>query len=172
MAYDLQIRDSEHQVKLRSPWAAALLPIVTLGIYHVVWWYRVNRELRDFGRARGYDLGQNPTASLLAVFPGGLVVVPALVSYWRGTRRMQAAARVGGREPLNGWIALILFVLISIALWGYMQSELNKLWRAEAQALPGRPAPPAIEGDMPARLPAEGELAGPRPPDTRPEGER
>jgi hypothetical protein len=38
MAYDLQIRDSDHQVKHRSPWAAALLPIVTLGIYHLVWW--------------------------------------------------------------------------------------------------------------------------------------
>jgi hypothetical protein len=58
MAYDRQIRDSDHQVKHRSPWAAALLPIVTLGIYHLVWWYRVNRELRDFGRARGYDLGR------------------------------------------------------------------------------------------------------------------
>jgi hypothetical protein len=117
MAYDLQIRESEHRVRLRSPWAAALLPIVTLGVYHLVWWYRVNRELRDLGRARGYDLGQNPTNSLLAVFPGGLIVVPALISYWRGTKRMQAAARVAGQEPPNGWIALILFFVISLALW-------------------------------------------------------
>lgn len=168
MAYDLQIRESEHRVRLRSPWAAALLPIVTLGIYHLVWWYRVNRELRDFGRARGYDLGQNPTSSLLAVFPGGLVVVPALVSYWRGTKRMQAAARVAGQEPLNGWIALTLFLVISLGLWGYMQSELNRLWRAQAEALPGQPAPPAIEEDLPPRLPAEGEPGAPQPPDTGP----
>jgi hypothetical protein len=100
MAYELQIRDSEYRVKQRSPWAAALLPIITLGIYHLVWWYRVNRELRDFGRARGYDLGQNPTLSLLALFPGGLIVVPALVSYWRGTKRSpESPPRPSSRTP-------------------------------------------------------------------------
>ena len=169
MAYDLQIRESQYQVKHRSPWAAALLPIITLGIYHLVWWYRVNRELRDFGRARGYDLGQNPTNSLLAVFPGGLIIVPALISYWRGTKRMQQAARVGGQEPINGWIALVLFIVISIALWGYMQSELNKLWRKEAEPLPGQPAPPAIEDTMPQRMPADDQPAPAPPPDTGPE---
>jgi hypothetical protein len=30
-----------------------------------------------------------------------MIIGPALVSYWRGTERMQAAARVGGQEPLN-----------------------------------------------------------------------
>jgi hypothetical protein len=169
VAYDLQIRESQYQVKHRSPWAAALLPIITLGIYHLVWWYRVNRELRDFGRARGYDLGQNPTNSLLAVFPGGLIIVPALISYWRGTKRMQQAARVGGQEPINGWIALVLFIVISIALWGYMQSELNKLWRKEAEPLPGQPAPPAIEDTMPQRMPADDQPAPAPPPDTGPE---
>ncbi len=170
MAYELQIRDSEDRVKLRSPWAAALLPIVTLGIYHLVWWYRVNRELRDFGRARGYDLGQNPVNSLLAVFPGGLIIVPALVSYWRGTRRMQAAARVAGQEPMNGWIALILFLVVSLGLWAYMQNALNGIWRAEAQALPGQPAPPEVGAGMPPRLPAQDEPAAPAPPESRPEG--
>jgi hypothetical protein len=170
MAYELQIRDSEYRVKHRSPWAAALLPIITLGIYHLVWWYRVNREVADFGRARGYDLGQNPTMSLLAVFPGGLIVVPALVSYWRGTKRMQAAQRVAGQEPLNGWIALVLFIVISLGLWAYMQSELNKLWSAEADPLPGQPAPPGIEDSMPRRVPAEPERAAPPPPPPGPEG--
>jgi hypothetical protein len=172
MAYELQIRDSEYRVKQRSPWAAALLPIITLGIYHLVWWYRVNRELRDFGRARGYDLGQDPTLSLLAVFPGGLIVVPALVSYWRGAKRMQAAQRVAGQEPLNGWIAIILFLVISVGLWAYMQSELNKVWRAEAEPLSGQPAPPALEDAMPPRMPAEPEAPAPEapPPPARPEG--
>jgi hypothetical protein len=164
MAYDLQIRDSSDEVKLRSPWAVALLPIVTLGIYHVVWWYKVNRELRDFGRARGYDLGQNPTSSVLAVFPGGLIVIPALVTYWRGTKRMQAAARVGGKEPLNGWIALILFLVLNIALWAYMQHELNKLWRSEGVPLPGRPAPPELDDGMPPRVGPEQAAAAPRDP--------
>jgi len=100
VAHELQLRGTEHRVKLRSPWAAALLPIVTLGVYHLVWWYRINRELRDFGRARGYDLGQSPTKSLLALFPGALILVPPLVSYWRGTKRTQGrhGSRVASRR--------------------------------------------------------------------------
>lgn len=169
MAQELQIRGSRERVKLRSPWAAALLPIVTLGIYHIVWWYRVNKELQELGRARGYDLGQNPVNSLLAVFPGGFIIVPPLVSYWRGTRRMQAAARVAGREPLNGWIALILFFVISIGLWAYQQSELNRVWLAEADPLEGEPPPPALEHGMPPRLSEEPEAAAPPPSEDRPE---
>jgi Domain of unknown function (DUF4234) len=169
MAYELQLRDGEDRVKIRSPWAAALLPIITLGIYHLVWWYRVNKELCDFGRARGYDLGDNPTLSLLAVFPGGLIIVPALVSYWRGTQRMQSAQRLSGQQPLNGWIALVLFLVITIGLWAYMQSELNKVWRAEADPIPGEPAPPAIEDSLPPRTATEQEPAAPSTPDTGPE---
>ncbi|MBV9047700.1 MAG: DUF4234 domain-containing protein, partial [Solirubrobacterales bacterium] len=70
MAYELQVRNSGARVKLRIPWAVALLPIITLGIYHLVWWYRINRELCDYGRTKGYDLGRNPMSSLLALFPG------------------------------------------------------------------------------------------------------
>src|SRR5437763_862977 len=97
MAYELQIRNSSDRVKIRSPWAVALLPIITLGIYHLVWWYRIHQELRDYGRAKGYDLGQNPTNSVLALFPGSLIVVPALITYWRGTKRVQQAAHVAGQ---------------------------------------------------------------------------
>jgi hypothetical protein len=155
VAYELQIKGSEDRVKIRSPWAAALLPLITLGIYHFIWWYRINRELRDFGRARGYDLGQNPTNSLLALVPGGLIIVPALITYWRGTKRVQGAAQVGGREPLNGWIALILFVLVTPGFWAYLQVSLNDLWRSEAEPLPGQTPPPAPPDKMPPRLSGE-----------------
>src|SRR5262245_19384086 len=107
MAQELTITNTSDRVKIRSPWAAALLPIITLGIYHLVWWYRINRELRDYGRAKGYALGQNPMNSLLALFPGGLIIVPALRTYWRGTKRVQGAAKVAGKTPVSGWMALI-----------------------------------------------------------------
>ena len=155
MAYEMQIRGTESKVKIRSPWAAALLPIITLGIYHLVWWYRINRELRDYGQAKGYDLGQNPTNSALALFPGGLIIVPALITYWRGTKRVQGAARVGGHEPVNGWIALILYLLLAPGLWAYLQSSLNNVWRSEAEALPGQPEPPAPSDQMPPPLPQD-----------------
>jgi hypothetical protein len=153
MAYELQIPNTQDRVKIRSPWAVALLPIVTLGIYHLVWWYRINRELRDLGRAKGYDLGQNPTNSLLALFPGGLIIVPPLVSYWRGTKRVQGAAKIAGKEPVNGWIALILYIVLSIGFWAYLQWSLNQVWQAEAEPIAGQPAPPAPSDEMPPRTP-------------------
>lgn len=152
MAQELEIRNTNERVKLRSPWAAALLPIITLGVYHVVWWYRVNRELRDFGRAKGYDLGQSPTNSTLAVFPGGLILVPALIAYWRGGERIQGAARLAGKEPINGLISVVLFFVISPALWWYMQDSLNGIWRSEATPLPGEAAPAELGDRMPPRL--------------------
>ena len=161
MAYEMSIRGTQDQVKVRNPWAVALLPLITFGIYHLVWWYRVNRELRDYGQAKGYDLGQNPTNSVLALFPGGLIVIPALVSYWRGTKRVQGASRLAGQEPLNGWIALLLYLLLAPGLWAYMQVALNDVWREEAEALPGQELPPV--GDrMPPPL-AEREAQQPPP---------
>ena len=152
MAYELQIPETQSRVKIRSPWAVALLPIVTLGIYHLVWWFRINRELQDYGRAKGYDLGQNPTNSLLALFPGALIIVPALITYWRGTKRVQGAERLAGREPLNGWIALILYLLLAPGFWAYLQVALNEVWRTEAQPLAGESLPPAADDEMPPRL--------------------
>lgn len=155
MAYEMQIRQSQDRVKIRSPWAAALLPIVTLGIYHLVWWYRINREMRDYGKAKGYDLGQNPTNSVLALFPGGLIIVPALITYWRGTKRAMGASRLAGQEPLNGWIAILLYVFIAPALWAYVQVSLNHVWEQEADPLEGQPAPPPPSDQMPPPLPPE-----------------
>ena len=155
MAYEMQIRQSQDRVKIRNPWAVALLPIVTLGIYHLVWWYRINRELRDYGQARGYDLGHNPTNSLLALFPGGLIVVPALITYWRGTKRVMGAARLAGQEPVNGWIAIILYLLLAPAYWAYIQVSLNKVWLAEADPVEGEAVPPPASDDLPPRMEAE-----------------
>lgn len=151
MAYEMKLRGSGHEVKVRSPWAAALLPIVTLGIYHLVWWYRINKELKAYGEAKGYDLGQSPVTSLLALFPGGLILVPALVSYWRGTERVQGASKIAGREPVSGWISLILYLLIPPAFWAYLQVSLNDVWEQEAEPRPGKEAP-AAAGDLPPRL--------------------
>ncbi|MFL5897879.1 MAG: DUF4234 domain-containing protein [Solirubrobacterales bacterium] len=152
MAYEMKIRGTEHEVKVRNPWAVALLPIVTLGIYQLVWWYRINKELKAYGEAKGYDLGQNPTNSVLALFPGGIIVIPALVSYWRGTKRVQGASKIAGREPVSGWIALILYLLLLPGMWAYLQVSLNNIWEQEAEALPGQAIPPPQADPMPPRL--------------------
>ncbi len=151
MAYEMKLRGTEHEVKVRSPWAVALLPIITLGIYHLVWWYKINKELKAYGETKGFDLGQNPTNSVLALFPGGIIIIPALVTYWRGTKRVMGAAKVTGQEPVSGWISIILYLLLSPAFWAYLQVSLNHIWEQEAEALPGGAIPPARD-EMPPRL--------------------
>lgn len=152
MAQEVLIAEGPSRAKLRNPLGVLGLLLITLGIYQIFWWYYVNREMRDYGRATKYDLGQNPVNSALALFPGGIIIVPALITLWRGTKRAQGAQRVAGIPPLSGWIALILFLLLSIAFPPYIQSELNRVWRRVGSALPGEALQAAGE-EMPRRLP-------------------
>jgi hypothetical protein len=163
MAYEMQIRGTQSEVKHRSPWAAALLPIITLGIYHLVWWYKINKELKEYGEAKGHDLGQNPTNSVLALFPGGIIIIPALITYWRGTKRIMGAAQLAGKEPVNGWISLILYILIAPAFWAYLQVSLNHIWEQEAEPLPGHEGPP-VSDNMPPPLPSQDDAPPPSAP--------
>jgi hypothetical protein len=39
-----------------------------------------------------------------------------------------------GIEPINGWIGLILFFVVSPAMNAYMQSGLNAVWESEGSA--------------------------------------
>ena len=67
MAEEVAIAGTPSTAKLRNPWGVIGLTLITLGFYYFFWWYYINREMRDFGRARGVDLGQNP-----ATGPGDL----------------------------------------------------------------------------------------------------
>jgi hypothetical protein len=147
MAAEVQIADTGSRAMTRDPLGVALLTLVTLGIYFFVWYYKVNREMSDLGRARGTDeLGDNPGTSLLAVTLGALVIVPAIVSLYNTFLRTQAAARLTGVEPLNGWIALAFYLLLGIGFPAYLQSGLNKAWGAQTDraVVPAAPAPAPV----------------------------
>jgi hypothetical protein len=118
-------------VRFRDPFVVAILTVVTLGIYTIFWWYRINRELADYGLSRQTsELGTDPTASTLALFPGSMLVVPGIWTTVTTFQRIQAAQQLTGRAPLNGWLGLALALVLSPALHGYMQSGLNAAWTA------------------------------------------
>ncbi|MGO8957716.1 MAG: DUF4234 domain-containing protein [Streptosporangiaceae bacterium] len=119
-------------------------PFLTLGIYHLVWWYKINREARDLNA--GIEV--SPGISVVAITLGAFIIVPPFVSIYRTGERigcMQAAA--GMQVSCNGVIGLIAsFVFGLHAL--YYQYELNKIWVALGGApegtpvqLPGMPVP-------------------------------
>jgi uncharacterized protein DUF4234 len=137
MAQEVQIPGAGSTAKIRSPFAPALLPFITLLIYLFCWWYFINRELKDFGKAKGSsELGDSPGKSVLAITLGTLIIVPAVWSHVTTFKRIQTAQKLAGIEPLNGWIGLILYIVISPAFYAYMQSGLNNLWRTVAQEAP------------------------------------
>jgi hypothetical protein len=135
MAEEVQIPGAGSTAKIRNVIAVAVLSVVTLGIYLVFWWYFINREMADLGRARGTDeLGDSPGKSTLALFPGALVIVPALWTTVTTFQRVQKAQAMTGGTPINGWLGLVLYVVISPAMYAYMQSGLNTVWKTVGQA--------------------------------------
>lgn len=133
MAEVVPIHGANSTAKIRSPVWVAVLTLITLGIYGIFWWYFIHRELRDYGRAKGTEeLGTSPAMSTLAVSLGALIIVPAIIGLVRGFKRVQTAQRMNGIDPINGWIGLILIIIIYPAFYGYMQSGLNPVWQKQA----------------------------------------
>jgi hypothetical protein len=161
MAEEVAIAGTGARAKLRNPLGVVGLSIITIAIYYVFWWYFINREMRDFGRARNVDLGQSPGNSVLALTLGSLIIVPALVTLWRTCDRIARTQEVAGVErPASGPIIFILLFLIwPVGLW-YAQSELNKAWSAQAGAAPASLPPSEAAAAPPA---AEPTAAEPRP---------
>jgi hypothetical protein len=155
MADEVAIADTGARAKLRNPLGVVGLSIITIGVYYFFWWYFINREMRDFGRGRNADLGQSPGNSVLAVTLGWIIIVPAIVSMWRTSDRIQRTEELAGVErPASGPIIFILLMLIGpVGVW-YAQSELNKAWTAQAAAAsPALPATDEAAAPAPSREP-------------------
>ncbi|HXA43305.1 MAG TPA: DUF4234 domain-containing protein [Candidatus Solibacter sp.] len=135
--------------KRRSPLGVWLgLPLITLGIYYFVWYYKINNEARRYLT----DESIRPGISLLAITLGGFLIVPPFISYYntgKRVRRMQEHAGIAQRvEP---WVGLLLMFLWSLGIF-YWQYHLNKIWDAYlGQAQPAIPVPPPAITPGPAQ---------------------
>ena len=140
--------------KVRSPVNSALLSLIPF--YGLFWYFYVNKELAALGRARGTEeLGTNPTNSALALFPGGLVIVPAVISMYNTGERIATAQRLAGvAETVNSAIVCVALLVFFPAGVFYTQQELNNVWESlqGGGQLPG--GPPAAEAQPPAAQPA------------------
>jgi hypothetical protein len=165
LATEVAIQGQEKPAKIRHPVGVPALMLVTLGIYAIVWWYKVNREMRDLGRAYNAEgLGDSPGTSALAFFPGGLVIIPPFVSLYNGVMRAKRAQQlVKGEETINGWIIVAVlaggFIIpfLGLVAYGYFQSEMNTVWerlqgggqQLQQGAVAQPQAAPATEAQVP-----------------------
>ena len=152
--------------KTRNIWLVWLIwPLITLGIYHFVWWYKINREARDFDEG----IAVEPVLSLLAILIGWIIIVPPFVSIYRTGERIGTMQRDAGMDrSCNGWIGLVLSFFAGLHSL-YYQYELNLIWArlghpepgslvalpAGAGPAPGQPAPDAQAPGQAEAGPAE-----------------
>jgi hypothetical protein len=120
-------------VKIRNPFLVFVWSLLTLDIYYLVWYYKINRELRD---ACGVNV--SPIVALLAITIGWIVIVPPFVSWYRTFERIVEAQRgtavQSEASPVLGFILFVIAVLFLPVEVIYAQDELNKVWRQKAAA--------------------------------------
>jgi hypothetical protein len=125
--------------KRRNPLASWLgLPLITLGIYGLVWIFKTNKELSLYDSR----IKVNPTLSVLAFFPGFLLLfIPPLVAMWRLGTRVEQAQRTAGVPTCTPALAFILWVFVANTGVLYLQAEINKIWDRYAGAQEGQQVP-------------------------------
>lgn len=153
----------------RSPWGAWGLTLITVGIYGLYWYYKINDEARRYLK----DDSISPTRSLLAVFPGALLIVPPFIAIWNTAKSIdrmeERVAMVQRIQPILGLIAAFFYSLYVV----YYQSELNKVWdaslaRADAAPLPAQSTVSAVPPAVPPPPLPESSPETPSAPDTSP----
>lgn len=111
--------------KRRNPWGVFGLSLITIGIYYVVWWYKINNEMRNYG------IVNKPAKATLAISLGALLIVPPFVSVYNTADRIkQAQDKASAKERIQPTLALLLFVVVGLFAPPYYQSQLNKVWDA------------------------------------------
>jgi Na+-driven multidrug efflux pump len=133
MAQIVQIPNAATTAKIRNPLGVLALGLITLGIYHVFWWYFINREMSDYGRSNGVDLGDNPVMSVLAITLGVFIIIPPFVSLWRTLRRIERAQNhaLGSNNIAVILLFILIFIpLVNLVVFPIMQSNLNQVWEA------------------------------------------
>jgi len=131
-----------YEFKKRHPLGVWGLSLITIGIYYVVWYYKINREARDYLGDREIKPGVSVLAITLGIV---LLLIPPLVSTYRtGQRIERMQQKAGVQDTISPGIGLVLFLVSRLDMI-YMQEHLNRIWRrylqAPAQAGASQPPP-------------------------------
>lgn len=125
-------------MKRRNPFAAWIgLPLITLGIYTLVWYYKIHKEMAEFDRRRSIPVA-GPMLVLLLL--SWTVIAPA-ISFHNAGARVRDAQRSAGLQPTCSptlaWVLWFAFGVNSL----YLQVELNKIVDRYAGAPAGSQVP-------------------------------
>jgi hypothetical protein len=141
MAATVRITDRGRTATVRNPWAVLLFTVVTLGVYYLVWYYKINREMSDWGEQNHVDIGMSPGMSVLAITLGGILIIPPFVSIWGTGKRMQLTQRAANVQGGSGllWFVMHIIPIVSLFAPVYLQHQLNLAWETQPAAAFGVP---------------------------------
>jgi hypothetical protein len=128
----------------RNPLGVLGLSFITLGIYGLYWYYKVNQEIQRYTG----DQTISPSRSLLAVIPGFLLIVPPFIAYYNTSNHIvQMQQQRGIASQISPALVVILALVIWIGMAAYVQEHLNRIWDAASgggvQPAAQPPAPPS-----------------------------
>jgi Domain of unknown function (DUF4234) len=117
------------------------LPLITLGIYTFVWYYKIHDEMKRFDPRAEI----NPAGSLLTyMFGGFLCFIPPLVSFFNTGKRIANAQRAAGLpQTCTPVVGLLLSFVFGLGVL-YYQGELNKIVAHYGNVAPGSPIQLAV----------------------------
>lgn len=125
-------------MKRRGPVAVWLgLPLITLGIYQLVWYHKIHKELQAFDRRQTLS----PAGSVLVLIFLGWTVIAPLVSYHNTGKAIANAQRAAGlpvtcSPAVSTWLTFVF----GLNIW-YMQRQLNLVVDAYPGIAPGAEVP-------------------------------
>lgn len=124
------------EVRTRHPLAPLGLSVITFGIYLLVWYFKINREMRDLGER------VVPGLSLLAITLGAVLIIPPFVSVYNTAERVRRVQEHAGiANPISPILAVafVLIPFIGFLQTAYMQSHLNRAYEAAMRSGAARP---------------------------------
>jgi len=135
----------------RNPLGVIGLTLITLGIYGLYWYYKVNEEIQRFTK----DDTISPSRSLLAVIPGFLLIVPPFIAYYNTANHIvQMEQQRGIASQISPALVVALALVIWIAFPAYVQEHLNRVWDAASMGGAVGPAPGGAPPPPPPPPPA------------------
>lgn len=124
-------------MKPRNPWLVWLVwPLITLGIYHLVWYYKIHREMAEFDRRRAVPVAG---PMLILLFLSWTFIAP-LISYYNCGNRIANTQRSAGLQPTCSPVVGLLLMFVFGSGTVYYQYELNRVVDVY-QAEPGSQVP-------------------------------
>ena len=131
----------------RNPLGVLGLSFITLGIYGLYWYYKVNQEIQRYTG----DQTISPSRSLIAVIPGFLLIVPPFIAYYNTSNHIvQMQEQRGIASQISPALVVILALVIWIGMAAYVQEHLNRVWDSasaggvQPAAQPPPPPPPPV----------------------------